>query len=82
METVFADTKVRHGLGRAKYRGLEKFTAQALLSAMAYNLKKLLRHHWTVVSGAVALALPFRFSPSLNSSTPTSAIRPVEPSLR
>ncbi|MBI2172196.1 MAG: transposase [Chloroflexi bacterium] len=58
METVFADSKTRHGLGRAKYRGLCKFTAQAFLSAMAYNLKKYLKHKRMGADGVMALALP------------------------
>ncbi|MBI4215892.1 MAG: transposase [Chloroflexi bacterium] len=57
MESVFADTKTKHVLGRAKYRGLRKLTAQALLSATAYNLKKLLRHQ-RMAAGGHAMVLP------------------------
>jgi transposase len=44
-ETVMAETKERHGLRRAHYRGRAKVRIQAFGAAMAYNIKKLVRWH-------------------------------------
>jgi transposase len=42
-ETVMAETKERHGLRRAQYRGRAKVRIQAFGAAIAYNIKKLVR---------------------------------------
>lgn len=42
-EHVFAESKVAHGLGRARSRGLDCMQEQALLTAIVQNLKKLCR---------------------------------------
>lgn len=39
-ERPFADQKHNHGLGRAKYLGLNKFKMQSWLTATVYNLKR------------------------------------------
>ena len=41
IEGLFAEAKERHGLRRAKYRGLEKTQIQAYLTGTAQNLKRL-----------------------------------------
>lgn len=41
IEVLFGIAKTFHGLSRAKMRGLEKMEIQALLTASALNLKKL-----------------------------------------
>ena len=58
METAFGNTKAWHRLNKARYRGLGKVACQALLSAAAYNLKKLLKHKKLVATGAMAMGLP------------------------
>jgi transposase len=45
IEGIFGQSKTQHGLSRAKMRGLEKMEIQALMTATAINLKKLVRHH-------------------------------------
>mgnify|MGYP001180860940 CR=1 FL=1 len=42
-EHVFAESKVAHGLGRARSRGLDCMQEQALLTAIVQNLKRLCR---------------------------------------
>ncbi|MBI2166243.1 MAG: transposase [Chloroflexi bacterium] len=76
VETVFADTKTRHGLSRARYRGLRKFSAQAFLSATAYNLKKYLKHERMVADGAMALALPSTILPAAPHRLPRRCYSP------
>lgn len=41
IEGIFGQSKSLHGLSRAKMRGLEKVEIQALMTATAVNLKKL-----------------------------------------
>lgn len=43
MEGLFAEAKQNHNLSRAKYRGRVKVQIQAYFSAMAQNLKRLVR---------------------------------------
>ena len=43
IERVFGDTKNKHGLRRAKYKGLLKLALQSTLSMMAHNVKILMR---------------------------------------
>lgn len=45
VEGVFGQSKTFHGLSRAKMRGLEKMHIQALLTATAINIKKLVKSH-------------------------------------
>ena len=40
VETTFATLKCRMGLGTIRYRGLAKATAQVLIAAMAFNLRR------------------------------------------
>jgi hypothetical protein len=40
-EHIFAEAKNEHGLGRARYRGLERMDRQSLLIATVQNLKRL-----------------------------------------
>ena len=58
METAFGNTKAWHRLNKARYRGLGQVARQALLSATAYNLKKLFKHQRMVPTVAMAMALP------------------------
>lgn len=51
-ERAFAQAKDQHGLRRAKYRGLQKFRWQVLLTAAAMNLKKYVKWVWRKVWGA------------------------------
>jgi len=44
VETVFASEKKDLGLKRAKFRGLTNVSIQSLLTATAYNIKKLLKY--------------------------------------
>jgi IS5 family transposase len=41
IEHLFGEAKTCHGLGRARYRGLEKVARQMTLTAVAINLKRL-----------------------------------------
>ena len=50
MEGLFGQAKSRHGLSRARLRGLAKMHIQGLLTAMVLNLKKLLQ---VVIRGGV-----------------------------
>ena len=43
IESKYSEMKHSHGLERARYRGLERVTIQALLTAMAVNLKNYIR---------------------------------------
>ena len=47
VETTFATLKRRMGLGIIRYRGLTKATAQVLIAAMAFNLRR-----WDALSTA------------------------------
>jgi len=58
-ETVMADLKGQHNLGRAQFRGEWNMEIQAYLSAAAHNLKKLARESRKVMAGAAALAPDF-----------------------
>lgn len=55
-EVRFAEGKRWQGLGRAKYRGLQKFGGQVLLTAAAQNLKKLVKWLGKQTGGAQRLA--------------------------
>lgn len=46
VETTFATLKCRMGLRRIRYRGLIKATAQVLLAAMAFNMRR-----WVTLTG-------------------------------
>lgn len=48
IERVFGDTKNKHGLRRARYKGLPKLYLQSVLSVMAHNIKIFLKQ----ISGA------------------------------
>ncbi len=43
IEHLFGEAKLTHGLGRARYRGLAKMNEQATLTAIAQNLKRLVK---------------------------------------
>jgi len=43
IERKFGESKGQHGLGRCRYRGLERYAIQALLTAMALNLKRMVK---------------------------------------
>ena len=43
IERKFGESKQQHGLGRCRYRGLERYAMQALLTAMALNLKRMVK---------------------------------------
>ncbi len=43
IERKFGEAKRHHGLGRCRYRGWERYTIQAYLTAFALNLKQLVR---------------------------------------
>ena len=51
-EPCFAEAKLWRGLRRAKYRGLEKFQGQVLLTATAQNLRKFVKWTWRSGQGA------------------------------
>ncbi len=44
IEHLFGEAKQSHGLSRARYRGLAKMNAQATLTAIAQNLKRLVHY--------------------------------------
>lgn len=56
-ERAFADGKEKHGLARAQFRGRGKMRIQALLTATAMNLKKLVRFG-PVAHAGMAVAIP------------------------
>ena len=56
-ETVFADAKVKHGMDQAQFRGRPKMQIQALLTATAMNLKRLLRQGPVPQAGIAALGV-------------------------
>ncbi|MCJ7692307.1 MAG: transposase, partial [Sedimentisphaerales bacterium] len=43
IERKFGEAKQSHGLGRCRYVGTSKFTIQVILTAIALNLKRLLK---------------------------------------
>jgi IS5 family transposase len=43
IEHLFGEAKESHGLGRARYRGLDKVNEQVTLTAIAQNLKRLVK---------------------------------------
>ncbi|MDP2965583.1 MAG: transposase [Pelolinea sp.] len=43
IERKFGESKGQHGLGRCRYRGLERYTIQAVMTAMALNLKRMVK---------------------------------------
>lgn len=50
-ELINADSKTRHGLRRAMFRGLNKVTIQVLLTASVQNIKRLMAHSSDTISG-------------------------------
>jgi transposase len=50
-EVKFAEGKQWQGLARAKYRGLQKFKGQVLLTAAAQNIKKYIKWLWRKTKG-------------------------------
>jgi len=56
-ETVFANAKVKHGLDQAQFRGRPKMQIQALLTATAMNLKRLLQQCPVPQAGSAALGV-------------------------
>lgn len=62
VELVFADAKVRHCLARAQRRGRDNMLIQALLTAAAMDLRKLVQFQPPVGAGAAAMRslLPFQ----------------------
>ncbi|MEE8434095.1 MAG: IS5 family transposase [bacterium] len=70
IEHLFGEAKLTHGLGRARYRGLAKMNEQATLTAIAQNLKRLVKflnkpNRRQPNNGAVRPKSPF-FRPFLN----------------
>ena len=43
IEGLFAEAKQFHGLRHARYRGLKKAAIQALMTAMAQNIKRIVK---------------------------------------
>jgi len=43
IERKFGESKQQHGLGRCRYHGLERYTIQAVLTAMALDLKRMVK---------------------------------------
>jgi len=43
IERKFGESKGQHGLGRCRYRGLDRYEIQALLTAMALDLKRMVK---------------------------------------
>ena len=43
IERKFGECKGQHGLGRCRYRSLERYEIQALLTSMALNLKRMIK---------------------------------------
>jgi IS5 family transposase len=43
VERFFAETKQWHGLGQARYWGLDKTKVQVIMTALAYNLKRIVK---------------------------------------
>lgn len=43
IERKFGEGKQQHGLGRCRYRGLERYTIQVVLTAMALDLKRMVK---------------------------------------
>ena len=77
-EGLFAEAKQNHNLSRAKYRGRPKVQIQALLSAIAQNVKRLvalfycwLLNHWLRMQSESADAPPQRTQSSTFSTDPT-----------
>jgi len=44
VEGIFAEAKQLHGLGKARYRGLERVQIQAYMVAIVQNIKRLIKH--------------------------------------
>lgn len=64
IEHLFGEAKQSHGLSRARYRGLAKMNEQATLTALAQNLKRLVKFlgtpgHRVPNQGAVRPKRPF-----------------------
>ena len=55
IELIFADAKVRHCMTRAQRRGRDNMLIQALLTAAAMNLRKLIQFQPPVGSEAAAM---------------------------
>ncbi|MGI5986244.1 MAG: transposase, partial [Oscillospiraceae bacterium] len=43
IERKFGEAKMRHGLGRCRYIGMEKYEVQAYLTAIVLNLKRMVK---------------------------------------
>jgi IS5 family transposase len=43
IERKFGESKQQHGLGRCRYRGLDRYEIQSLLTVMALNLKRMVK---------------------------------------
>jgi transposase len=56
VEPIIGDSKVKHGLDRACFRGREKMLIQALLTASVLNIKQLVRRVPVLQTGSAALA--------------------------
>ena len=57
IERAFADLKELHGLRYARFRGIEKMKEQCLLTAAAYNIKKIA----TILGGCSSFLLKFQY---------------------
>lgn len=65
VEPIIADSKVKHGLDRACFRGRENMLIQALLTASVLNIKQLVRRVPVLQAGSAAL--------EVSSPTPVTA---------
>jgi IS5 family transposase len=43
IERKFGESKQQHGLGRCRYHGLERYTIQTVLTAIALDLKRMVK---------------------------------------
>ena len=72
VEPIIGDSKVKHGLDSACFRGREKMLIQALLTASLLNIKQLVRQVPVPQAGNAALAVrpptPLTACPRLRSS--------------
>ena len=62
IEKKFGEEKKHHGLDRARYLGLKKYTVQAYMTAIVVNLKRIML--LTSLNNQVCLAkIPLSLSP-------------------
>lgn len=59
-ELINADSKTRHGLRRAMFRGLNKVTIQVLLTASVQNIKRLISYSSDTIAGFKELSTDIR----------------------